>query len=299
MGNSSTSMVDTNTPYQQLVDYVHPLSQNQRKIRLIDGYIHPIEITIKKTISNDVKSILIIYLESLEDITSQTEIEMAKNAKDIKMVLLGPRGVGKTSTIYRYAEQMDVTNLDDIPIEDTFSKTTILDGNQYNLDILDPWAGDEYSALLHHFIREGEAFMLMYAVNDERSFKRVNEWYKKIVRSKDEDRYDIILVGNKDDVPESERQVSYEDGKIVADEWNVPFIEQSAKENRNIDEAWELLIKEWLKPKDHLFGPKEPTYKSPTCPWYMLCLMGCYFVCTCGMCCWSEDHCKCCNCCKY
>ena len=56
------------------VDYVHPLTQEQRKQRLIDGYIHSIT-TLKKIIPDDIKSILNLYLQNIAKIKSQTEID--------------------------------------------------------------------------------------------------------------------------------------------------------------------------------------------------------------------------------
>ncbi len=43
-----------------------------------------------------------------------------------------------------------------------------------------------------------------------------------------------IIVGNKSDCKENERQVSYEEGQKLAQKYGVDFIESSAKENSNI-----------------------------------------------------------------
>lgn len=62
-------------------DFVHSLSQNQRRSRLIDGYVHSAELDIKKAIPVDVKSMLKMYLLLLQDIKSQTEIDAAERIK--------------------------------------------------------------------------------------------------------------------------------------------------------------------------------------------------------------------------
>ena len=46
-----------------------------------------------------------------------------------------------------------------------------------------------------------------------------------------------ILVGNKSDLTE-QRQVSKERGKQLADSYNIPFIETSAKSNDNIEKLF-------------------------------------------------------------
>lgn len=48
---------------------------------------------------------------------------------------------------------------------------------------------------------------------------------------------DRILIGNKCDM-EDERKISYEDGKALADEFNVKFFETSAKTPTNVEEAF-------------------------------------------------------------
>jgi Ras-related protein Rab-1A len=46
-----------------------------------------------------------------------------------------------------------------------------------------------------------------------------------------------LLVGNKSDL-ESKRQVTYEEGKELADSLNIKFIEASAKANTNVESAF-------------------------------------------------------------
>ena len=48
----------------------------------------------------------------------------------------------------------------------------------------------------------------------------------------------IVLVGNKLDLATKERQVSEEEGMRVAEAFNIPFYEVSAKKNLSVDEAF-------------------------------------------------------------
>ena len=70
---------------------------------------------------------------------------------------------------------------------------------------------------------------------------------KRIWRWKDGDRIDLILVANKIDLPDAERQVTFQMGKELADKYDVPFIEQSAKTGLNVVEAFEILVRETRK----------------------------------------------------
>ena len=54
----------------------------------------------------------------------------------------------------------------------------------------------------------------------------------------------LVLAGNKCDLGDEYRQVSFEMGQQLANEWNCQFVETSAKERINIDRSFEILVRE-------------------------------------------------------
>ena len=52
-----------------------------------------------------------------------------------------------------------------------------------------------------------------------------------------------ILVGNKKDL-EDQREVPYTEGKELADHFNVKFLETSAKESMNVEDAFTNITRE-------------------------------------------------------
>ena len=52
-----------------------------------------------------------------------------------------------------------------------------------------------------------------------------------------------ILVGNKSDVVDADRKVSYGEGKALAEQFGVTFFEVSAKENKNIAETFDYMAR--------------------------------------------------------
>lgn len=56
----------------------------------------------------------------------------------------------------------------------------------------------------------------------------------------------MILVGNKCDM-ESEREVTEDEGKILAKNLEIPYIEISVKMKKNVDKVFYSLVRELIK----------------------------------------------------
>lgn len=97
-----------------------------------------------------------------------------------------------------------------------------------------------FRSITRSFYRLIECCLLCYALDDPDSLGVVKEWYQNL-RAHEVERppIPVILMGLKSDLP---RVVSREQGKSLAAELGVPFMEGSAKENRNIRRACNFLI---------------------------------------------------------
>ena len=56
----------------------------------------------------------------------------------------------------------------------------------------------------------------------------------------------MVVVGNKVDLAKSDRAVSKEEGKALADQFNAGFLEITAKENFKVKDSFESLIRKVL-----------------------------------------------------
>lgn len=65
----------------------------------------------------------------------------------------------------------------------------------------------------------------------------------------------LIIVGNKSDLKNEQRQVVVEEGRKLAEEFKCAFTEASARLNENVSKAFELMIMEVEKSQN----PGEPT----------------------------------------
>ena len=67
-----------------------------------------------------------------------------------------------------------------------------------------------------------------------------------------------MIVGNKSDLRPEQRQVSNEDGKRLAEEFNSAWTEASARYDENVSKAFELMIAEVEK----YSNPSQPPSSS-------------------------------------
>ena len=63
----------------------------------------------------------------------------------------------------------------------------MIDGETCLLDILDTAGQEEYSAMRDQYMRTGEGFLLVFAVNEAKSFENVANYREQIRRVKDSD----------------------------------------------------------------------------------------------------------------
>lgn len=159
--------------------------------------------------------------------------------KELKLVVVGGGGVGKSALTIQLIHSHFVDEYDPT-IEDSYRKQVVIDNEVQVLDILDTAGQEEYSAMREQYMRTGEGFLLVYSITSQTSFEELMTYYQQIQRVKDSDYVPIVIVGNKSDL-EDERQVSYEDGMKLAKQLNSPFMETSAKQNINVEEAFYTL----------------------------------------------------------
>ncbi|PRD29252.1 UNVERIFIED_CONTAM: Rasd1 [Trichonephila clavipes] len=159
-----------------------------------------------------------------------------ENCYDIKghyrLVLMGAARVGKTAIVHQFLYDMFPTEY--IPtVEELYRGEYDVGNTGLVLDILDTSGSYEFPAMRKLAVETGDAFILVYAINDEESFEEVGR-LKELLMEHKSCNAPVVVVGNKCDL-EKQRMVE----KVVADtivgiDWENRFVEASAKENINI-----------------------------------------------------------------
>lgn len=99
------------------------------------------------------------------------------------------------------------------------------------------------SAMREQYMRNGEGFLLVYSITSRMSFEEITTFYQQICRVKDRDYFPMVLVGNKCDL-ETDRQVSSQEGRDLAKQFGCRFIETSAKQRIQVEEAFFEVVRD-------------------------------------------------------
>ncbi|CAG0894767.1 unnamed protein product [Cyprideis torosa] len=173
--------------------------------------------------------------------SSRTIVAQKGGMTEFKLVVVGAGGVGKSALTIQLIQNHFVDEYDPT-IEDSYRKQVVIDGETCLLDILDTAGQEEYSAMRDQYMRTGEGFLLVFAVNAPKSFEDIAQYRQQILRVKDAEDVPMVLVGNKCDL--QVRSVDMGQAKRVAENYGIPFIETSAKTRMGVDDAFYTLVRE-------------------------------------------------------
>jgi len=155
---------------------------------------------------------------------------------EFKITVLGGGAVGKSALTIRFITG-EFEQIYDPTIEDSYSKQV---GDDI-IHILDTAGQEEFSALQDQWIRDGDGFVLVYAINHKDSLVEAGNIRDKIIRTMDFDpekgNFPLVLVGNKCDL-EKERVISKAEGQAKGQEWHCQWLEASAKEKINVEKVF-------------------------------------------------------------
>ncbi|KAI4459940.1 ras di-ras and rheb family members of small gtpase superfamily [Holotrichia oblita] len=166
---------------------------------------------------------------------------------EYKLVVVGAGGVGKSALTIQLIQNHFVDEYDPT-IEDSYRKQVVIDGETCLLDILDTAGQEEYSAMRDQYMRTGEGFLLVFAVNSAKSFEDISSYREQIKRVKDAEEVPMVLVGNKCDL--SAWAVDMTQAREIAKQYGIPFVETSAKTRMGVDDAFYTLVREIRKDKN-------------------------------------------------
>ncbi|PRP79733.1 ras-related protein Rap-1b-like [Planoprotostelium fungivorum] len=156
--------------------------------------------------------------------------------REYKFVVLGNGGVGKSALTVQYVQEFFLVRYDPT-IEDSYSKTTHIDGEQIILEILDTAGTEQFTAMRDLYMKNGHGFILVYSITSQSSFNDLRDMHEMILR------VPLVLCGNKCDLVD-QRVVTTEQGVSMGLQMNASFYESSALKNLNVEELFVDLVRQ-------------------------------------------------------
>eukprot|EP01120_Amphizonella_sp_Union-15-10_P008021 TRINITY_DN2800_c0_g1_i1.p1 TRINITY_DN2800_c0_g1~~TRINITY_DN2800_c0_g1_i1.p1 ORF type:complete len:181 (-),score=30.54 TRINITY_DN2800_c0_g1_i1:169-711(-) len=161
---------------------------------------------------------------------------------EIKLVVMGSGGVGKSAITVQFIQSVFIKKYDPT-IEESYVKQIEVDSKQYKLEILDTAGTEQFTAMRNLYMKNGQGFALIYSIISEPTFHELKALRTQIVKVKESEDVPMVLVGNKSDLSEK-RSVKKEQGDLLAKQFNARFYETSAKTGENINTIFYDLVKQ-------------------------------------------------------
>ena len=176
--------------------------------------------------------------EIIRVLSKRREGKLPKGEFTSKLILTGDYGVGKSSLINRFVENLFTESyIATIGVEISKKSVVMDEETKVNFVLWD--IGGQIGSMAPYRRRFYEGASAAFIVIDRtrpNNLESVKTWYKDIKKSVSRD-IPVVIVGNKSDL-QNELIISEEEIKIVARELGFHYILSSAKTGENVNEAF-------------------------------------------------------------
>ena len=173
-----------------------------------------------------------------------------KNKKiKIKILTLGNGNVGKTSFIYKFAENyFETDTLSTTGIDNLVANIKMPNGKEYLVNFFDTSGQERFKLVSLTFLKKKDGIILMYDITKKSSFESIPSWMEQIKENKGNE-FPIVLCGNKCDL-EEKRVISMEEGEELAKKYGISFFEISSQNEKNLKNVGYEIINKILEKKE-------------------------------------------------
>ncbi|CAD8161945.1 unnamed protein product [Paramecium pentaurelia] len=161
-----------------------------------------------------------------------------------KVLLIGNSGVGKSCMLMRFSENQFTNHFYNTIGVDFKIKVFQIDKSTVKLQIWDTAGQDRFRTITSSYYRGAQGIIIVFDVTDRESFNQIRQWMQEIDKFAAES-VNKILVGNK--IDSSQRRVSTDEAEVLAKQYNISYIETSAKTNINIENCFSLITRQIIQ----------------------------------------------------
>ena len=190
-----------------------------------------------------------------------------KDITELKILLCGNSGVGKTSIFKRYYEnRFEGTFITSIGI-DFKTKEIKYNKKLYSIHLIDTAGEERFRSITSSYFRMAEYYLLVFDLTDKNSLISLPEWIDSLKEYINNPKF--FIIGNKSDLDRS--QISdIEINDVINGKGNLKinnenFIKVSAKTGDNVEETFKYIIdvvEKISNEDDQIIIPKKKTKKK-------------------------------------
>ncbi|CAH1773561.1 unnamed protein product [Owenia fusiformis] len=184
---------------------------------------------------------------------TRTDGSSTGKSKPLRIAVMGAAAVGKTCIVNRFMNDTFIEK-HEATVEDFHQKQYKISKNDVQMmEIVDTTGSYQFPAMMRLSMTISHAFILVFSLDDRKSFEEVNRLRQEILEERRNKPTYIVIVANKSDVPESEREVCSITADIIATvEWGCDvYIETTAKHDVNITALFsDITKKHYLREND-------------------------------------------------
>jgi len=195
---------------------------------------------------------------------------MAKISYQFKFIIIGDSNVGKTTLLQNFVDRNNEKK--DNHIQSTLGLDILYASinrgdKRVFLELVDTAGTEKYNSILqcNSIYKGAQGIIFVYDVTNKGSFLNVkNLWINRIKSVFDEIKnYNIIIVANKIDIDEKERQVTIEEGQSLTNEYGLPYIMMSALYKDTLELPFIHLINNIFENEKDIIDDKQKIVKEP------------------------------------
>lgn len=162
----------------------------------------------------------------------------------IKTVITGDHSTGKSSIIIRYTDKTFTMDAHPTIGVDFRLKNVSIDDVDFKLQLWDTAGQEQFRGITESYFRNVYLFFIVFDITNRNSFNHIHRWIE-LIKKNISNPYKFVLIGNCIDL-EHKRMVSYDEAICVANYYKMEYYEVSAKNNINIDNMFNNILKNIL-----------------------------------------------------
>jgi len=181
----------------------------------------------------------------------------------LKVIILGDSGVGKTSLMNKFVNDKFSKQYKATIGADFLTKEILIDDKLVTMQIWDTAGQERFQSLGVAFYRGADSCILVYDITDQKSFDSLDLWMDEFIAQaapRNPKEFPFVVLGNKSDLAKTKRQVADAKARSWCKNKNdIPFFETSAKDNTNVEQAFQTVARNALKQE----SSQPPMYVPP------------------------------------